>query len=72
MSVYRVDTRDAVRRIVPLGRSKGVVEVEVMPRIRFAESPAMRSALCLDDIDQGDAPVAIGQTLAIAQRWTTA
>jgi len=68
MSVYQVDARDTVRLIASRGR-KGVVEVEVIPRIRFAKSLATLSTLCLeDDIDEGDTLVAIGQTLATAKR----
>jgi len=32
----------------------------------------MSIARGLDDVDQGDAPAAIGQTLTIAKRWVVA
>ena len=45
---------------------------EVLARIRFAESLALRSAIGLDGLDRGDVLIAIAETLAIAERWAVA
>jgi hypothetical protein len=48
-------------------------DVEILPRIRFAESLAFRTALGLDPgVTKDKALVAIGQTLHAAERWAVA
>ena len=49
--------------------AESTFDVEILPRLRFAERLALRSALELDDVPQSDALVAIAKTLATAQRW---
>jgi hypothetical protein len=46
---------------------RSVYETEIMPRIRFAETVAVRTALRLDGIDPDDALLAIAKTLAVAE-----
>ena len=48
------------------------VETEVIPRIRFAERLALRSAIGLDGLDKGDALTAIASVLSVAERWAVA
>jgi hypothetical protein len=48
------------------------VETEVIPRIRFAERLALRSAIGLDGLDKGDALTAIASVLSIAEQWAVA
>lgn len=50
-------------------RFRAIVKTEVLPRIRFAEGLAARSALDLDGLTKDDALVAISQTLAIVEQW---
>ena len=53
-------------------QSQSTVIIEVIPRIRFAERLALRSALGLDGLDRGDALTAIASVLSIAERWAVA
>jgi|GEM_PF-3997704 len=53
-------------------QDQSTAEIEVLPRIRFAESLALRSAIGLDGLDRGDALTAIASVLSIAERWAVA
>jgi hypothetical protein len=46
---------------------RSVYETEILPRIRFAEQVAVRTALRLDGIEPDDALLAIAKTLAAAE-----
>jgi len=56
--------------IVPQGRD--TVAIEVIPRIRFAERLALRSAIGLDGLDRAEALTAIASVLSIAEQWAVA
>jgi hypothetical protein len=49
-------------------RAEYVLKAEVMPRVRFCESLAIRAALGLDGVDQTEALLHIAKALANADR----
>ena len=72
MSIGRVDTQERGRRIVPLGRGKGVVEVEVMPRIQAAKAIAAQTANGEGPCTPTDALRHIATLLGHAERHASA
>jgi hypothetical protein len=53
-------------------QDQSTVLIEVIPRIRFAERLALRSAIGLDGLDRGEALTAIASVLSIAEQWAVA